>query len=62
MKRSEPVQIESVEGIDVSYLSQQVSAACDAFLRKRGLICEKGWGPKERRPAGKQNQKPRAPP
>ena len=55
MRHNEPIQIESVEGIDVSYLSEQVSAACDRWLRKRGLAIDRGgWRParKKEKPSG----------
>ncbi len=38
----EPLQIDEAGGIDVSRLSEQVSKACDVFLRKRGIEIERG--------------------
>jgi hypothetical protein len=38
----EPIQIDEAGGIDVSRLSEQVSAACDRWLRAHGLQVEKG--------------------
>jgi hypothetical protein len=51
MNHNEPIQIDDDGGIDVSRLSEQVSAACDRWLRSRGLAIEKGWTPKKRKPS-----------
>jgi hypothetical protein len=43
---------------DILWLSRTVSEACDRFLRKRGLMLERGgWGPARKRtePAAKTN-------
>jgi hypothetical protein len=51
------IEIDQAGPPDIRRLSRQVSAACDRWLRKRGLAIERGaWGParkKENAPAEK---------